>query len=119
MNESFPCYLVLNLSIEGGVLLFLALQHLPRLDLVSLQVRDCLLGELQVAFHLPLQLLNVAFLLLLPLPGVLHFVETFLQPDLQLVEMIALILKRLDLFVFLHLALSDRLFLLVPEERKD
>ena len=113
------CLLVLNLAVEGAVLLLLALQHLPHFDLVPLKVSDGLLGELQVAFDLPLELLDVALLLLFALPGVLDLVEALLKPDLQLVEMVALILKRLDLFVFLHLALSDRLFLLVPEERKD
>ena len=91
------------------------LQHLPSLDLVSLQVGDGLLGQLEVPLNLSLQLLHVALLLLLALPGVLHLVKTLLQPDLELVQVVALVLERLDLLVLLHLALRDRLLLLVPE----
>ena len=93
----------------------LNLQHLPSLDLMSLQVRDGLLGQLEVPLNLSLQLLHVALLLLLALPGVLHLVKTLLQPDLELVQVVALVLERLDLLVLLHLALRDRLLLLVPE----
>merc|ERR1719193_2169379 len=39
--------LVLDLAIEGAVLLFFALQNLAHLDLVPLKVSDSLLGELQ------------------------------------------------------------------------
>merc|ERR1719234_852071 len=60
--------LVLNLAVEGTILLFLALQHLAHLDLAPLKVGDGLLSELRVALHLPLQLLDVALLLLLALP---------------------------------------------------
>ena len=107
--------LILHLPIEGAVLLLLALEHLPHLDLVPLKVGDGLLGELEVALHLPLQLLDVALLFLLALPGVLDLVKTLLQPDLELVQVVALVLERLDLLVLLHLALRDRLLLLVPE----
>merc|ERR1719239_1231644 len=60
--------LIFNLAVEGAILLFLALQHLAHFNLAPLKVSDGLLRELQVAFHLPLQLLNVALLLLLALP---------------------------------------------------
>merc|ERR1719239_658997 len=60
--------LILDLAVEGAILLFLALQHLAHLDLAPLKVSDGLLSELQVAFHLPLELLDVALLLLLALP---------------------------------------------------
>ena len=91
------------------------LQHLPSLDLVPLQVGDGLLGQLEVALNLSLQLLHVALVFLLALPGVLDLVKTLLQPDLELVQVVALVLERLDLLVLLHLALRDRLLLLVPE----
>merc|ERR1719454_1360811 len=105
--------LVLDLAIEGAVLLFFALQNLAHLDLVPLKVSDSLLGELQVALHLPLELLNVSLLLLLSLPRVLDLIKAFLEPDLQLIEVVALVLKGLDLLLFLHLALGDRFLLLV------
>merc|ERR1719206_1289908 len=105
--------LILHLPIEGAVLLLLALEHLPHLDLVPLKVSDRLLGELQVALHLPLQLLDVPLLLLLALPGVLHLVEALLKPDLQLVEVVALVLEGLNLLFLLHLALRDGFLLLV------
>merc|ERR1719341_1368453 len=60
--------LVLDLAIEGAVLLFFALQNLAHLDLVPLKVSDSLLGELQVALDLPFELLNVSLLLLLAFP---------------------------------------------------
>merc|ERR1719500_1025667 len=105
--------LVLDFAVEGAVLLFFALQNLAHLDLVPFKVGDGLLCELQVAFHLPLELLDVSLLLLLALPRVLDLVETFLQPDLQLVEVVALVVKGLDLLLLLHLALCDRFLLLV------
>merc|ERR550539_2284484 len=60
--------LVLDLAVEGAILLFFALQNLAHLDLAPLKVGDGLLSELQVALYLPLELLDVALLLLLALP---------------------------------------------------
>merc|ERR550539_1079319 len=70
--------LVLHLAVEGAILLFFALQNLAHLDLAPLKVGDGLLSELQVALYLPLELLDVALLLLLALPRVLDLIKTLL-----------------------------------------
>ena len=89
--------LVLDLAGERTQLLLLPLQHLAQLHLVPLQVGHSLLGQLQIALGLSLELLYVAPALLLPLPGVLNLVELLLQPVLQLTQVVALVLARLNL----------------------
>ena len=104
--------LVLNLSGNGGDLLVLALDSLAKLRVDPLQVSNCLLSQLEVTLNLPLLLFNVALCLFLTLKSVLAFIKGLLELLLDLVEVVAPVLCRLDiLFRFLP-SLAGGLFLL-------
>lgn len=105
--------LVLQLGGEGGDLLVLALDGLLELLLVALQVGDGLLGELEVALHLPPLLLDVGAQLLLALQRVLELVEGLLELLLNLVEVVDLVLSGLELFRGLLVRFALELLLLV------
>merc|ERR1719195_1772962 len=63
--------LVLNLGADRGKLLLLPHESLLELRPDTLQIRDSLLGQLEVSLNLPLHLLNISLALLLTLKSVL------------------------------------------------
>ena len=105
-------YLVFNLCRNRGNFLLLALHSLRQLSVDPLEVRDGLLGELEVALHLPLHLLHVALGLLLALQSILALVEGLLELALHLAQVVAPVLSSLDVLLSLLPPLTGRLLLL-------
>merc|ERR1719220_2794950 len=91
--------LVFNLGAHGAQLLFLTLNSLVELALDALQVSNSLLGELQVAFNLALDLHNITLGLLLTLQAILTLIQALLQLAFDLVQVVALVLHGLDIFL--------------------
>ena len=105
-------YLVFNLCRDRGNFLFLALHGLRQLSVDPLEVRDGLLGELEVALHLPLHLFHVALGLLFALQCILALVEGLLELALHLAQVVAPVLSSLDVLLSLLPTLTGRLLLL-------
>lgn len=72
--------------------------------MVSLQISDRLLGQLQVALDLPFSFFNLVAKLLLALQGILQFIQRRLQFALDFVEVIALVFNALKIFSSLQIA---------------
>merc|ERR1719282_1952984 len=71
--------LVVNLGGQGAALLLLAGDSSKKLSLDTLEVRDSLLGELEVTLKLPLGLLNISLHLLLALKSILSLIKSLLK----------------------------------------
>merc|ERR1719336_152454 len=104
--------LVLNLGSNGGNLLLLALDSLSKLRDDSLQIRNSLLGQLEVAFNLSLHLLSISLGLLFSLKSILTFIKGLFKFTLDLAEVVASVLHGLDVLLSLLSALSSRLLVL-------
>merc|ERR1719278_1086723 len=104
--------LILNLSSNGGDLLVLALDSLAKLRVDALEVGNGLLGQLEVTLNLPLLLFNIALCLLLTLKSVLALIKGLLELALDLVEVVAPVLCRLDILLGLLPSLTGGLLLL-------
>merc|ERR1712142_675247 len=94
---------IFNLSHQRAVLFLFPLEYLTKLNLVALQINNCLLSKLEISFNLSLNFFNISLVFLLPLPAIFNFIKTLLKSNLQLVQMIALVLIGLDLLLFLQL----------------
>ena len=111
--------LILNLSGNRGDLLVLALDSLAELRVDPLKVGNCFLSQLEVALNLPLLLFNVALCLLLTLKSVLAFVKGLLELPLYFVEVVAPVLRGLDILLrFLPTLAGCLLFLSCTEYEK-
>merc|ERR1719412_2956678 len=91
--------LVVNLGGESAGLLLLAGDSAQQLSLDTLQVRDGLLGQLEVSLQLPLGLLNVSLHLLLSLQSILGLIQSLLQLSLHAGQVVALVLGSLDVLL--------------------
>merc|ERR1719237_1545921 len=91
--------LVVDLGGESAGLLLLAGDSAQQLSLYTLQVRDGLLGQLEVSLQLPLGLLNVSLHLLLSLQSILGPIQSLLQLSLHAGQMVALVLRGLDVLL--------------------
>merc|ERR1719192_2291888 len=105
--------LVFNLGADRCKLLLLPHESLLELGPDTLQIRDSLLGQLEVSLNLPLHLLNISLALLLTLKSVLAFIQTLLQLPLDLGKMVALVLHGLNVLLSLLPSLSSSLLLLL------
>merc|ERR1719341_1756631 len=74
--------LVVNLCGQGAALLLLAGNSSKKLGLDTLEVRDSLLGKLEVTLKLPLGLLNISLHLLLALKSILSLIKSLLKLSL-------------------------------------
>merc|ERR1719480_315156 len=104
--------LVVNLGGQGAALLLLAGDSSKKLSLDTLEVRDSLLGKLEVTLKLPLGLLNISLHLLLALKSILSLIESLLQLSLYSGQVVALVLSGLDVLLGLLAAVTDRSLLL-------
>merc|ERR1719492_728502 len=91
--------LVVNLGGESTGLLLLAGDSAQQLSLDTLQVRDGLLGKLEVSLQLPLGLLHVSLHLLLSLQSILGLIQSLLQLSLHAGQVVALVLGSLDVLL--------------------
>merc|ERR1711992_500368 len=91
--------LVVNLGGESAGLLLLAGDSAQQLSLDTLQVRDGLLGQLEVSLQLPLGLLHVSLHLLLSLQSILGLIQSLLQLSLHAGQVVALVLSSLDILL--------------------
>ena len=103
--------LVLNLGRDRRNFLLLALNSLRKLSVDPLQVGNSLLGQLQVSLNLPLRLLHVSFGFLLALESILALIERLLQLSFHLVEVVAPVLRGLDVLLRLLTTLTCTLLL--------
>merc|ERR1719208_348817 len=104
--------LVLNLGSNGEDLLLLALDGLAQFSVDPLEVRDGLLGQLEVSLNLALDLLNISLGLLFSLKSILALIKRLLQLALDLAEVVAPVLHGLDVLLSLLSALSSGLLVL-------
>merc|ERR1719354_6552 len=79
----------------------------------SLQFRDSLLGDLQLAFNLPSLLLNVTSASLLLVQRALEFIQGLLKLLLDLVQVVNFVVSNLQIFRSLGAILRNMLLLLV------
>merc|ERR1711962_15631 len=105
--------LILDLGSHGRELLLLALDSLSKLAPDALQVSNSLLGQLQVALNLSLDLLNIRLGLLFPLQVILTLIQVLLQLALDLVQVVALVLHGLHVLLGLLLGVSNAPLFLV------
>merc|ERR1719418_222599 len=98
--------LVVNLSGKGAALLVLASSSSLKLTLDAFQVRDGLLGQLEVSLNLPLGLLNISLDLLLALKRILSLVQGLLKLSLDTGQVVALVLGSLDVLFGLLATIS-------------
>merc|ERR1712198_483101 len=98
--------LILNLGTNRGKLLLLPHESLLKLRSDTLQIRDSLLGKLEVTLNLPLHLLNISLGLLLTL-------KRLLKLSLDLAEVVALVLHSLDVLLSLLATFTSTLLLLL------
>merc|ERR1719410_1762185 len=104
--------LVINLGGQGASLLLLAGDGSKKLSLHTLEVRNGLLGQLEVTLQLPLGLLNISLHLLLTLKSILSLIEGLLELALYSGQMVALVLSGLDVLLGLLAAVANRSLLL-------
>merc|ERR1719211_664584 len=98
--------LVVDLCGQSTALLVLAGRGSLELALHAVEVREGLLGQLQVSLNLPLRLLNVTLDLLLPLEGILGFVQSLFKLSLDARKVVALVLGGLDILLGLLATVS-------------
>merc|ERR1719211_146226 len=98
--------LVVDLCGQSTALLVLAGRGSLELALHAVEVREGLLGQLQVSLNLPLRLLNVTLDLLLPLEGILGFVQSLFKLSLDARKVVALVLGSLDILLGLLATVS-------------
>merc|ERR1719412_3519806 len=104
--------LILDLGTDGRNLLLLALDSLGQLSIDPLQVRHGLLSQLEISLNLPLDLLNISLGFLLTLQSILALIQGLLQLTLHLGEVVAPILRGLDVLLSLLSPLSSGLLVL-------
>merc|ERR1719211_753218 len=104
--------LVVDLCGQSAALLVLAGRGSLELALHAVEVREGLLGQLQVSLNLPLGLLNVTLDLLLPLEGILGFVQSLFKLSLDARKVVALVLGGLDILLGLLATVSTAPLLL-------
>merc|ERR1711963_204247 len=99
--------LIINLGRESTALLLLAGDSSKKFSLDTLQVRDGLLGQLQVSLKLPLGLLNISLDLLLALKSILSLIKSLLKLSLNSGQVVALVLSCLDVLLGLLSGVSN------------
>merc|ERR1719362_2198964 len=104
--------LVLNLGANGGDLLLPALDVLGQISIDPFEVRDGLLGKLEVTLNLPLHLLGITLGLLLTLKRILALIKRLLKLSLDLGQMVAPVLHGLDVLLSLLPGLGSGLLVL-------
>merc|ERR1712223_1664222 len=104
---------IINLGRDRGNFLVLPLHGSNKFRLDSFQVRNSLLGELEVTISLPLEFLNISLCLLFPFQTIFTFIKSLFKLAFDFVEMIAFVLHGLDVFLSLLTSLSNSTLLLL------
>merc|ERR1719351_330330 len=112
MSETVS-WAIFKLGIEGRNVLLLPGNNVFQLPLVLLNVRNGLLGHLQLTLNLPPLLFNISTSSLLPVSSIFKFIKSGLQLGFDRGQMRDLLFSNLQVFNSLGLIVSNHLLFLV------